>query len=127
MRAWIHLIALQQDVVFYRFVISLHILYDTGLLSVITDRLMDAEVMIGDPPIIGPFIYQLPKLKWFQSTFAGIDGINKHVNKENVPAFTLTRFGGVFGQPMAEYVLLHIIAKERKLLELFKNQELHVW
>lgn len=95
--------------------------------SVIAEELRDAEVMIGDPPIIGPFTYKLPKLKWFQSTFAGIDGFNKYIDKENIPTFSLTRFGGVFGPPMAEYVLHHIIAKERRLQEIFKNQELHCW
>ena len=41
--------------------------------------------------------------------------------------YQLTRIKGVFGPLMAEYVLAHILARERHLLELAHQQQAHQW
>lgn len=43
------------------------------------------------------------------------------------PSFKLTRLGGVFGKPMAEYVLGFVLSRERKLPMLRDLQQKKEW
>ncbi len=46
---------------------------------------------------------------------------------EELPHFVLTRLGGVFGKPMAEYVFAHVLSRERQLPHLKQMQAKRVW
>ena len=35
------------------------------------EQLRDAEVLVADPKVATPFLFNMPKLKWLQSTWAG--------------------------------------------------------
>lgn len=84
-------------------------------------KLRDAEILITEPAtLVDLLTYHndedtaplLPNLKWCQSTYAGVDPLFK----ANIPfplPFTLTRFAGVFGPPIAEWCLARIIGYER--------------
>lgn len=73
-------------------------------------------------------MYELPKLKWMQSTYAGVNEIFEHLLPDKpAPSFVLTRFAGVFGPPIAEYVVGHIIARERKFALTTKYQQSKEW
>ena len=90
--------------------------------------MQDFQIIIADPELIFKWIYQLPKLKWMQSTFAGVNRIFEQLpNNKPPPSFVLTRLGGVFGPIMTEYVIGHIIARERKFALASKYQQSKEW
>ncbi|KAK7490617.1 hypothetical protein BaRGS_00018220, partial [Batillaria attramentaria] len=69
-----------------------------------------------------------PKLKWAQSTWAGVDSVTKafEYTKPTLD-FHLTRPGEAFGAIMAEYVIGQIIAKERGFLRMAEKQQQKEW
>ena len=72
--------------------------------------LAEAEVLVGEPAVCAPMIEQCPKLKWMQSTFAGCNQLLEQPRRD----FVATRLGGCFGPDMAEYVMLHVLVRERQ-------------
>ena len=92
------------------------------------ERLQDLEILIADPPCIGNWVYELPKLKWMQSRFAGVNAIFEHLLPDKpTPSFVLTRPAGVFGPPIAEYVAGHIVARERQSALITKSHQSKEW
>ena len=90
--------------------------------------LQELEIVIADSGPISTWLYQLPKLKWMQCTSAGVDYIFEQLqNDKPSPSYLLTRFGGVLGPPMAEYVIGQIIAGERKFKLSWKYQQSKKW
>ena len=68
-------------------------------------------------------MYELPKLKWVQCTTAGVNNVFESVLPDKpAPSFVLTRLAGVFGPPIGEYVVGHIIERERKFALIKKYQ-----
>ena len=70
------------------------------------------EVMVGAPPDLAALIPRCPKLRWVQSTWAGIDAI-AHFASE---ALQITPLKGVFGPAMTEYVMGWLLAIERNVI-----------
>ncbi|XP_019629904.1 PREDICTED: uncharacterized protein LOC109474138 [Branchiostoma belcheri] len=90
--------------------------------------LQEAEILVADPNLMPPLMHKLPQLKWVQSTWAGVDSMLKHLDKTKpLPSYTLTRFGGVFGPAMAEYVISNIVNRERRAQKQWENQRNGVW
>ncbi|KAL3852442.1 hypothetical protein ACJMK2_016079 [Sinanodonta woodiana] len=88
----------------------------------------NAEILLADVPVIADIMYTNKRLTWAQSTWAGIDAIQKRLDPNKaVPSFNLTRTGGAFGCLMAEYVLGYIITRERHILEVFQEQQKRNW
>ena len=92
------------------------------------ERLRDLEIVIADPVLISKWLYKLPNVKWMQSTFAGLNHIFEELQDDKpFPPFVFTRLGGVFGPVMSEYVIGHIIARERKFALSWKYQLSKEW
>lgn len=90
--------------------------------------LQNAEIIVGDFNLIGPYLYTLPKIKWVQGTWAGLDALLPHVKKDNPPPFPITRTSGEnFGQLMGEYVFANIVFWERNYFKVKENQNLQIW
>ena len=70
------------------------------------------EVMVGAPPDLAALIPRCPKLRWVQSTWAGIDAI-AHFAGETLQ---ITPLKGVFGPAMTEYVMGWLLAIERDVI-----------
>jgi phosphoglycerate dehydrogenase-like enzyme len=83
-----------------------------------------AEIILADPPLIAPHLDKASHLKWLQSTWAGVDAIFRMNSRRD---FLLTRVQGLFGPLMAEYILGHIIAREREVVTLAKQQRDRIW
>ncbi len=83
-----------------------------------------AEVVVADPGLVAHHLDRATELKWLQSTYAGIDSFFQASTRRD---YQLTRIKGVFGPLMAEYVLAHILARERRLLELARQQQARRW
>ncbi|KAL6076853.1 D-2-hydroxyacid dehydrogenase [Balamuthia mandrillaris] len=108
-----------------------------------------AEILLADPSRAASLLFpplqqhgsstsgeegeteELSSLKWYQSTWAGVDTLFKAMNKSpgtpQPPNVTLTRLGGVLGPAMAEYVFAFILAQERRLAELATAQQNKQW
>ncbi|XP_065060407.1 glyoxylate/hydroxypyruvate reductase A-like [Rhopilema esculentum] len=87
----------------------------------------DCSILVGDPDLIAPFLYEFKNVKWIQSTWDGVDAITKFVDhKKPYPTWKLSRFSA-FGQHMAEYVLGQIIAMERNFKQSILHQMAHEW
>ena len=91
------------------------------------EKLREAEVILGDPTAVAKYLYKLPNLKWFQSTWAGIDDLMKCVEPGKIPSFITTKLYGVLGPAMVQYVLGSIISWERNFREMLADQKEHKW
>ncbi|UCH63048.1 MAG: D-2-hydroxyacid dehydrogenase [Fidelibacterota bacterium] len=83
-----------------------------------------AEVVVADPALVAPHLHRAANLKWLQSTYAGVNSLFQDSSRRD---YQLTRIKGVFGPLMAEYVLAHILARERHLLQLARQQQARQW
>jgi phosphoglycerate dehydrogenase-like enzyme len=84
-----------------------------------------AEIALAEPSMLAEALAAGGKpreLRWVQSTFAGVNQLAA-ANR----AFRLTRIAGLFGPDMAEYCLMHILARERQLNELCVAQGKLEW
>ena len=70
------------------------------------------EVAVGAPPDLAAIIPRCPRLRWVQSTWAGIDAI-AHFASEKLE---ITPLKGVFGPAMTEYVMGWLLAIERNVI-----------
>ena len=70
------------------------------------------EVVVGAPPDLAAIIPRCPRLRWVQSTWAGIDAI-AHFASETLQ---ITPLKGVFGPAMTEYVMGWLLAIERDVI-----------
>ena len=70
------------------------------------------EVVVGAPPDLVALIERCPRLRWVQSTWAGIDTI-AHFASETLQ---ITPLKGVFGPAMTEYVIAWLLAIERNVI-----------
>ena len=103
----------------------------------------DTEVLITEPAVLAAILQKesnlatlqtFPRLKWCQSTYAGVDPLFGLLNERKamdaataVPSFTLTRFAGKFGPPIAEWCLARIIAHERNFAASAADQQIKGW
>ena len=70
------------------------------------------EVAVGAPPDLAAIIPRCPRLRWVQSTWAGIDAI-AHFASEKLE---ITPLKDVFGPAMTEYVVGWLLAIERNVI-----------
>jgi phosphoglycerate dehydrogenase-like enzyme len=91
-------------------------------------ELAQAEILITEPVVLAALleVMELPNLKWCQSTYAGVDPLFP-LTTSTIPNFTLTRFAGKFGPPMAEWCLARIIGHERNFDLSRQDQERQEW
>ena len=85
--------------------------------------LAKAEVVVADPPTFATVADRCESLKWFQSTFAGVDALFKAERRD----YTATRLSGVFGPAMSEYVMMHVLALERGYATNVNRQRRKEW
>ncbi|WJN58140.1 D-2-hydroxyacid dehydrogenase [Pseudomonas sp. SO81] len=81
-------------------------------------------VWLGQPDLLLPLLRQGLRPDWLQSTWAGITpllGIGLPRD------YRLTRAVGIFGQPMAEYVLTYLLAHRRRVLPRLASQVEQRW
>lgn len=88
--------------------------------------LQDAKVILADPNIAW-HPSKLPLLEWLQLTWAGVEGFIEKINPQQSRSYLLSRFGGVFGAYMAQYVIGHIISWERGFRKMWTDQQTTQW
>lgn len=86
-------------------------------------EIADCEIFFG---LIPPeYLPQLPELKWFQCSFAGV---NRYLNPALFPRPVLfTNASGAYGISIAEFVLCGILMLFRKMPQYMQNQSNCLW
>jgi len=115
----------------------------TKLTEETRQRLASAEALVTEPAVLAQILQQnpqaFPRLQWCQSTYAGVDPLfdaaaaaadndaNDDVDLQLPLSFTLTRFAGKFGPPIAEWCLARIIGHERNFALSTADQRRSEW
>ena len=72
-----------------------------------------ATLALANPALLAGCLDALPRLRWAQSTWAGVRPLVDHPRRD----YTLTGVRGIFGQAMAEWTLGWLLALERGILQ----------
>ena len=84
----------------------------------------DPEIVFGEPSLIREVLTDLPKLRWAQSTYAGVEPLLDASLRRD---YILTNARGVFGGLMSEYVFGYLLSYERRIFERYRAQQEHHW
>jgi len=84
----------------------------------------DCELVFGEPSLVGQVMEEMPRLRWVQSTWAGIEPLLAACRDRGV---ILTNVRGVYGPLMSEYVFGYLLAIERSILPRWQAQQARVW
>lgn len=96
----------------------------------VVQQLQTAEFLVFEPKLMSKapgLLQNLTKCRVLQSTWAGVETLFAGLANQEKPKYSLARFGGVFGQHIAEYVVGHIIARERMFKESSEKQHNKEW
>lgn len=91
------------------------------------DLIRDApgvEILLASPVLAVAAIERLLRLRWLQSTWAGVDALTATGLRRD---YVLTRVHTGFGPQMVEYVLAYLLAFERRLFERIEAQQAGRW
>ena len=94
--------------------------------TVTTATLMCFEVVIADPGSFAKVADRCTEgsLRWTQLTFAGVD---KLICGSTHREYVCTRLGGVFGEAIAEFCVMHVLSHLRDMDVNANNQCTKVW
>jgi phosphoglycerate dehydrogenase-like enzyme len=96
-----------------------------GLADAVLD---DVEVLLRGPlpaPVFDRLLARCPNLRWVHSATAGVERVLTASALER--GLTITNARGVFSRPIAEYVMLMVLAVARHLPELLELQRERTW
>lgn len=89
-----------------------------------TARAGECPVWLGEPDLLLPLLRQGRRPDWLQSTWAGITPL---LGAGLPRDYRLSRAVGIFGQPMAEYVLAYLLLHRRRVLARLASQVEQRW
>lgn len=81
------------------------------------------QVILGQPDLVAEFLAVRPKVRWVQSTWAGVAPLVALGRRD----YLLTGVRNTFGQQISEYVLCYLLAHELRLLERLGRQASRNW
>jgi phosphoglycerate dehydrogenase-like enzyme len=93
-------------------------------LEIIMEPDPGCEVAFGEPNLIRDALPALPRLKWVQATWAGVEPLLEAGPRRD---YVLTNARSVFGPLMSEYVWAYLLLHERKVLQRLENQRKGEW
>jgi phosphoglycerate dehydrogenase-like enzyme len=88
----------------------------------------EVEVLLSgwlSPEAIDRVLARAPRLRWVHSAIGGVESMVAATRRD--PPLLLTNARGVFSRPVAEYVLMMILAIARRLPELMELQKERTW
>ena len=88
------------------------------------EHIEKADIILARPAYAALLLERAKKLRWLQSTFAGIEPLCCEGLRTD---YILTGVKDVFGRLMSEYVFAYILARERSLFETKTNQDNKEW
>jgi phosphoglycerate dehydrogenase-like enzyme len=84
----------------------------------------NCDIVLGEPRKIRDALPLLPRLRWAQSIYAGVEPLVDTAGRRD---YILTNARGVFGELMSEYVFGYMLAHEKRIFERFKAQQAKKW
>jgi phosphoglycerate dehydrogenase-like enzyme len=85
---------------------------------------LDCDLALGEPPRLSRALPQLPRLRWVQATWAGVEPLlDPRLRRD----YILTNARGIFGVLMSEYVFGYLLAYERHILQRYLAQQAGQW
>jgi phosphoglycerate dehydrogenase-like enzyme len=84
----------------------------------------DSEILVGDPARVVASLARLPRLRWVQLTWAGVERMLDPALRRD---YVLTNIRGVFGPLMSEYVFGYLLAHERRIVPRLDAQRQGQW
>jgi len=90
----------------------------------ISDNIHQADIWLAEPHLAAAMLPHATKLKWIQSTFAGVDALMKPSLPHD---YLLTNIRGVFGPLMSEYVFGYLLSNYRQHAQYTQQQHLQLW
>lgn len=84
----------------------------------------DCEIVFGEPNLIRDALPGLPRLKWAQSTWAGVELL---VGPAARCDYVLTNARGVYGGLISEFVFGYLLAHERRIFQRVEAQKNKIW
>jgi len=84
----------------------------------------DFEIVFGDPRLMPDLLASLPRLRWVQSAYAGVESLLDPSLRRD---YILTNARNVFGGLMSEYVFGYLLNHERRIFERHQAQQEHRW
>lgn len=103
-------------------------LVSVSLEGLADDSLDDVEVLLRGPLPAATFdrlLARCPSLRWVHSATAGVERVLTPEAARR--GLVITNARGVFSEPIAEYVLMMILAVIRRLPQLLELQREHTW
>jgi phosphoglycerate dehydrogenase-like enzyme len=88
----------------------------------------DVEVMLRGPlpaAVFDRVLLRAPQLRWVHSATAGVERVLTPASRQR--GLVITNARGVFSRPIAEYVMLMILAVSRRLPQLLELQRERTW
>jgi phosphoglycerate dehydrogenase-like enzyme len=83
-----------------------------------------SDIVLGEPKMIRDTLPNLPRLKWAQAIYAGVEPLVDPAQRQD---YVLTNARGVFGELMSEYVFGYLLFHEKKILERIRLQQSMRW
>lgn len=84
----------------------------------------ECDIVLGEPKLIRDALPRLPRLKWVQSIYAGVEPLVDPAQRRD---YVLTNARGVFGELMSEYVFGYLLFLEKKILNRIESQAAKQW
>ena len=84
----------------------------------------DCDLVFGEPSLVFRVISHLPNLKWYQSTWAGVEPLLAPGLRQD---YLLTNARNVYGEEMSEYVFGYMLLVERQILQRYQSQLNSIW
>ena len=84
----------------------------------------DAEMVFGEPSLFSQVVNQMPRLRWCQCTWAGVEPLLHPGMRRD---YLLTNVRHVYGPQMSEYVFGYLLAIERGILPRWQAQQRQLW
>ncbi|XP_066932068.1 glyoxylate/hydroxypyruvate reductase A-like isoform X1 [Clytia hemisphaerica] len=85
------------------------------------------DIVIADGRLMPKILHKVNKVKWIHLIWAGVDPVVDSLAGKSIPSMPVTRFGGYFGEHMAEYAISHIVGYERGSFTIYENQKQNNW
>lgn len=100
------------------------ILFDDD--SDFAERAHQAEILFGDTPEGAHWLPRLPHIKWFHTSYSGVDALLPHRNEFH-QNLIVTNTRDIAGPHIAEYVLGHVLNITRMITLFHEHQKQKAW
>jgi phosphoglycerate dehydrogenase-like enzyme len=84
----------------------------------------ESDLLFGDPSLACQVINLIPSIRWYQSSWAGIEALVLPGMRTD---YLLTNARNVYGEMMSEYVFGYLLMIERQILPRWQSQLKHIW